>query len=748
MTHTNMLKRARWKSWTRQEYGSTLGDVPGKKARTQLQKLFFSEIWSAGIRSSEVAIELAKFELENENFDEASYFLKEAFGDEPDDVEARVLLAHSIAEHSPERALELLGEDVLSSIPNSLLALDILRKQDEYGQADALCDLALEVFPFEPRILVRRARIREAMHDWKGAVDVWDKVASGTSRAAQTALFNKVRLLQKFEQMEAAYDAAAHHLISNGPILERLSLSALFSLSDLMIEILKSTLILDQSGGISAADKTKIVQWLFDQGHIGLSLWYCHATATQMIHLTKMAEDVIGRELATKIISGSLDRAIEYTSPEIFLPHISKLASEIRSKGTPDAAYQTADGPRRILIVNATLSAGGAERQLLALVQSIIEVCEEPIDIHVAVFSLIKDRGHSHFLDALEELGVSVHNIRGKTMDTKSVSGDIGGVIDCLPVSLRQDIHALWDLASELNPEIIHGWQDRSAIVCGIVGLFAGIPRVVMSARNMQPEKRGDFPKFMRPLYQTLCNQDRCALTANSEAGSRDYENWIDLVPHSVTTINNGINTQIFRKVKSEKHSPFASSARREIVVGGVFRLATNKRPELWLETIWELAKRSKFEIRPRIVGSGPYQPEMERLAKKFDLAPLQIDQKLVTAQQIYGDMDVLLLMSRVEGTPNVVLEAQAAGIPVAACDVGGVKGALHLKGEGAGLLLPAEISATEAAERLDTWIEGALNADSAARKSFIERHFSIQTLGRKIEDVYFPEKLLLDAVG
>ena len=43
----------------------------------------------------------------------------------------------------------------------------------------------------------------------------------------------------------------------------------------------------------------------------------------------------------------------------------------------------------------------------------------------------------------------------------------------------------------------------------------------------------------------------------------------------------------------------------------------------------------------------------------------------------IYGALDVLLLTSRFEGTPNVLIEAQAAGVPVVAPDVGGMSEAL-----------------------------------------------------------------------
>ncbi len=44
-------------------------------------------------------------------------------------------------------------------------------------------------------------------------------------------------------------------------------------------------------------------------------------------------------------------------------------------------------------------------------------------------------------------------------------------------------------------------------------------------------------------------------------------------------------------------------------------------------------------------------------------------------AEAALAAMDVLLLCSKVEGLPNVLIEAQWVGTPVVASDVGGVRG-------------------------------------------------------------------------
>ena len=108
-------------------------------------------------------------------------------------------------------------------------------------------------------------------------------------------------------------------------------------------------------------------------------------------------------------------------------------------------------------------------------------------------------------------------------------------------------------------------------------------------------------------------------------------------------------------------------------VIGGVFRLYPEKRPLLWIEVARHVA-RSHPEAWFVMVGQGILKREIEQTARRFGiverlLLPGVVDNVLPMMRAF----DVFLLTSFGEGLPNVVLEAQSAGLPVVATNAGGV---------------------------------------------------------------------------
>lgn len=87
------------------------------------------------------------------------------------------------------------------------------------------------------------------------------------------------------------------------------------------------------------------------------------------------------------------------------------------------------------------------------------------------------------------------------------------------------------------------------------------------------------------------------------------------------------------------------------------------------------------------LIGDGPERGRLEQLAQTLGISPRVRWWGWQTKTRPYLEMaDALLLTSHTEGLPNAVLEAMAAGVPVAATRVGAVPEVLD--GGGCGVLL------------------------------------------------------------
>lgn len=80
-------------------------------------------------------------------------------------------------------------------------------------------------------------------------------------------------------------------------------------------------------------------------------------------------------------------------------------------------------------------------------------------------------------------------------------------------------------------------------------------------------------------------------------------------------------------------------------------------------------------ELRVSFVGSGPFEPELRRrIAESETLAGWVSVQPWMNPVEALRQHDVLLIASRYEGVPLVMLEAMAIGVPVIATDLPGTR--------------------------------------------------------------------------
>jgi glycosyltransferase involved in cell wall biosynthesis len=162
--------------------------------------------------------------------------------------------------------------------------------------------------------------------------------------------------------------------------------------------------------------------------------------------------------------------------------------------------------------------------------------------------------------------------------------------------------------------------------------------------------------------------------------------------------------------------------AEEEFVLGFVGRLSDEK----GLHHLLEAARRwSPSDCRWRLVlvGEGPQRGALEQAVRNFGLSDRVIFTGFQTdTSEWYPVMDALVLPSLTEGTPMVLLEAMANGIPVIATSVGGVS-AMIANGFNGILVPPADVPKLLEAMRIvasdgDLRVRLRINATKFIRRS------------------------------
>lgn len=206
--------------------------------------------------------------------------------------------------------------------------------------------------------------------------------------------------------------------------------------------------------------------------------------------------------------------------------------------------------------------------------------------------------------------------------------------------------------------------------------------------------------------------------------------------PDRLTYIPNAIDAAEYRRTltpalaKAEMGLPADSFA-----IGVIGRLSIEKGVDRAIRMIADLVKtHPKAELH--LIGDGPQRKELEMLAMQLGVAnSIRWWGWQTDARPIYEVLDTLLLPSRTEGLPNVVLEAMSMRVPVAATNVGGVSDLLDQGGCGVVLGDDEHTWANQVAPLLTTPDLRNSFTDLAHRR--VSESFSFENRMQKVMSVY-----------
>jgi glycosyltransferase involved in cell wall biosynthesis len=359
--------------------------------------------------------------------------------------------------------------------------------------------------------------------------------------------------------------------------------------------------------------------------------------------------------------------------------------------------------PLSILHLLAPAPFGGLESVVRLLAQG-----QSARGAKVTVAALVEPRGGTHpFVGALRNEGVDVRPLVIPPRRYLRERGEVGALL------------------RHLRPDVMHTHGYRPDVLDSPVARALGIATVSTVHGFTGNGPRNRFYEWLQ--RRSLRHADAVVAVSRPQvddlARSSVPRDRIRLIPNAWTATSAPLSRAAARDV--------LALGEAERVIGFVGRLGVEKGPDLLVRALAEP------ELRERVacfVGDGSGQRDAMELARTLGVAErIRWKGSLPEASRLMAAFDVVALPSRTEGTPIVLFEAAAAGVPVVACAVGGVPDVL-----GAGFnLVPAHDPAALASALARALDSPADAAEAVARSvarirvghamgPWIERHLEL----------------------
>lgn len=315
------------------------------------------------------------------------------------------------------------------------------------------------------------------------------------------------------------------------------------------------------------------------------------------------------------------------------------------------------NGPRlRVLFAIGSMGGGGAERQLLSLLQRIDRTRFEPL------LWLCFRQG-----ELLADVPADVPIFAPWEAFSRSFAGQLAQRL-----RLGRVIRAR-QLARLLREQRIDVIYDRTFLITLDTAAACRLrptPRVSACVADPATEL-ALYGRKLPALWHRLARRafaSASRVTANSAGLRQRLVEVLDLPPGQIAVIPNGIDLAEVER-RSVEFMPDWPADRWHFVTIG--RIDANKGHRFVLQALADLVhQRGLRQILWHVVGQGPDVSELQTLADNLKLTDhVAWEGFQANPFPLYRASRLLVLSSLSEGLPNVLLEAMACGTPVLSTD-------------------------------------------------------------------------------
>jgi glycosyltransferase involved in cell wall biosynthesis len=312
----------------------------------------------------------------------------------------------------------------------------------------------------------------------------------------------------------------------------------------------------------------------------------------------------------------------------------------------------------RVMLLTTAMEGGGAEAQLLRLA---IEL--ERRAWQVAVVSLLPSPA--------AEARLAASRIETCSLEMRPGLADPRGLLRLLRFLQR------------FRPGVVHSHLFHANLLARVARLLWPAPVVISTLHSVAESGRSSENPRWRDLAYRLTGPLADRTVAVCEAVAARHVAARAVTRRKLRVIPNGVDVEVFR-ASGESRTRWREKLglRDEFTWLAAGRLMWKKDYPALLGALASLGGGTLL-----IAGEGPQEAELRSLASGLGIAPRFLG-RVEDMPGLMSAADGLVLSSRVEGLPMVLLEAASCGLPAVATDVGGVREAL-IDGE-TGFVCPA----------------------------------------------------------
>ena len=691
-------------------------------------------------------LERAKLLIRNDRFGDAEDQFRAILAIAPRDASTHIALGRLYYNRGrTEEALQvfeaLLGHDG-SNVDALLWRGQVLDRLDRVTEAEATYNRALAIDPRNTAAYAYRARMRHAVGRTEEAVEDWKRACALDPQQGSSwrSLIYLLAATEQESQALATLDRAEAALGSSPAANIDLGLAAEAAMfNDRAVAFFGRAVAAEPD---NAAHLTAFGQYYYRQGEIDSAYHTLLDSRERDPYQLDVAKDLV--EIVHGLNALGIDHVALRRSPrtdgEILFPE--RLFDRVqRIADTTVVPYEPVS--RRVIVVNSSLAPGGAERQLVNMLRGLAEPSHD-LDLALFCISLSSRGKRDFFRPLLDGVNVEIAVPDPRALETylrDPAVAPYAELIRRFPEDMIAPISFWLKEFRARRPAIVHAWQDQTNLSAAVAALLAGVPKIILCTRSVRPDNpRRRLKRYMKDAYQAVLGHRSVMLTNNSRAGAEDYAAWLGLDPRHVAVVHNGMD---FERLEQGVDRDAAKRERAALgipdhapVLGSVFRMSEEKRPLLWLDVAAEVA-RARPETHFIVCGDGPMRNEMIERAALLGISDrVHLPGSRPNIGTWYSMMDVVMLTSRHEGLPNVLLEAQGLGIPVVAPDVGGMSETVW---QGVTGWTVRDADAKSLAERVLFCLGDAAWRESARAKArhFVHDGFGMAAMVRRNLEIY-----------